>query len=207
VLVLQQTVAGFADNFVSAHITVTTADIQTANIDTANIKNLCVGSTCVTPQQFQAMVAAAGASQAAGNGAASPSDTATSSNEVATDSPPIIQINGDNPAIIQVGDAYEELGATIVSPQQDHNLGIQAIVDGAATTTIGAIEIDTSQPGTRTIEYVATDQNGIEATTTRTVDVMAPAASTQTPASTKTNPSAGDSGGTASSTQATTTAQ
>ena len=47
------------------------------------------------------------------------------------------------------------------STQAHLNFGIQAIVDGGATTIIGAIEIDTSQPGTHTIEYVAVDQDPI----------------------------------------------
>jgi hypothetical protein len=81
-------------------------------------------------------------------------------------------------------------------------------VDGGAPTTIGAIAIDTSQPGTHTIEYVATDQNGLEGTATRTVDVvMAPTGSTQGPAATPTDPIAADSGDPATSTEATSTAQ
>jgi hypothetical protein len=60
-------------------------------------------------------------------------------------------------------------------------------VDGGAATTVGAIEIDTSQPGTHTIEYVATDQNGLEGTATRTVNVIAATASTQSPAATSTD--------------------
>ena len=74
---------------------------------------LCVGSTCVTPAQFQAMVAAANASQSSGQG----SGAHITSNTQATDTPPVIQINGDNPAIIQVGDTYNDLGATITGPQ------------------------------------------------------------------------------------------
>jgi hypothetical protein len=179
---LQQTVAGFADNFLSAHITVTTLDATAIHSQEDDTQQLCVGSTCVTPAQFQAMVAAAGASQPAGNAAASPSDTATSSDEEATDTPPVIQLNGANPAIIQVGQTYSDLGAQITGPQQDRNLGIQAIVDGAATTTIGAIEIDTSQPGTHTIEYTATDQYGLEGTATRTVIVEAVFAATSSDA-------------------------
>ena len=73
----------------------------------------------------------------------------------------------------EVGASYDDLGATIDGPQQDLNLGIQAIVDDGATTTIRAIEIDTSRPGTHTIEYVATDQNGLQGTATRTVTVVA----------------------------------
>jgi hypothetical protein len=35
-------------------------------------------------------------------------------------------INGDNPAIIQVGATYTDLGAQITSPQQDLNLASTA---------------------------------------------------------------------------------
>jgi hypothetical protein len=35
---------------------------------------------------------------------------------VASSTPPTIQINGDNPAIIHVGDSYQDLGATITGP-------------------------------------------------------------------------------------------
>ena len=46
-------------------------------------------------------------------------------------------------------------------------------MDGGATTTIGAIAINTSQPGTHTIEYVATDQNGLEGIASRIVTLVA----------------------------------
>jgi hypothetical protein len=45
-------------------------------------------------------------------------------------------------------------------PQADLNLGIEAVADGGATTTPDQIQIDTTQPATHTIEYVATDQSG-----------------------------------------------
>jgi hypothetical protein len=35
------------------------------------------------------------------------------------DTPPVIHINGDNPAIIRVGAGYTDLGATITGPQAD----------------------------------------------------------------------------------------
>jgi hypothetical protein len=58
-------------------------------------------------------------------------------------------------------------GGTITGTSWDA-VTIAPIVDNGATTTIGAIEIDTSQPGTHTVEYVATDQNSIESTAART---------------------------------------
>ncbi len=72
-----------------------------------------------------------------------------------TDTPPVIQVSGDNPAIVQVGPTYNDLGATITVPQQDLNLGMEASVDGGATTTPDQISVDTSEAGAHTILYRA----------------------------------------------------
>src|SRR5208282_4259756 len=50
---------------------------------------LCVGATCVTPAQFQAMVAAANQSASAGSSSTTNTDTTSST----PDTPPVIQIN------------------------------------------------------------------------------------------------------------------
>ena len=101
----------------------------------------------------------------------SASQSATSAGNAATgDSPPQIQINGDNPAIIQVGATYNDLGATIAGPQQDLNLGIKIFVNGVQ---MSAVQLDTSATATDTIDYVATDQNGLTSTSTRTIIVEA----------------------------------
>jgi hypothetical protein len=184
---LADTVAGFAQSFTSA----------VGNFGQVNTNDLCVGSTCVTPAQFQAMVAAANGSQSSGQGSGTPS----SEDSQATDTPPVIQINGDNPALIQVGAAYNDLGATITGPQQDLNLGISTFVNGIA---MSPVQIDTSAAATDTIDYVATDQNGLTSTSTRTVIIEAPAndnQATSTPANDNSPPPA------ATSTSATTTAQ
>jgi Domain of unknown function (DUF5011) len=83
-----------------------------------------------------------------------------------SDTPPVIQINGGNPAIVQVGNTYNDLGATITGPQSDLNLGIQTYLNGTLTSNI---VIDTTQVATDTIQYVATDQSGLTSTSTRTV--------------------------------------
>jgi hypothetical protein len=83
----------------------------------------------------------------------------------------VIQINGANPAIIQVGDSYTDLGATITDPTADINLGIETYLNGTLTSNI---VLDTTQAATDTIDYVATDQNGLTATSTRTVIIEAP---------------------------------
>ena len=149
---LASTVTGFAQSITSA----------IGNFGQVNAANeLCVGSTCVTPAQFQAMVAAANQSASA---PASPS----SSPSAATDTPPVIQINGDNPATIQVGASYTDLGATITGPQADLNLGIQTYLNG---TLESPITLDTSAAATDTIDYVVTGSQGFTSTSTRTVIV------------------------------------
>ena len=151
----------------------------------------------------RALLAGANVSQSSGQG----SETPSSDDSQATDTPPIIQINGDNPAIVQVGASYNDLGATITGPQQDLNLGISTFVNGVA---MSPVQIDTSAAATDTIDYVATDQNGLTSTSTRTVIIEAPAndnQATSTPANDNSPPL--DPTGTdfASSTAATSTAQ
>lgn len=91
---------------------------------------------------------------------ANPSDT----------TPPIITIIGNNPAEIEKGTPYVDLGAT-VDDDVDHNLGI---------STSGNI-IDTSVSGTYPIIYTATDSAGNSASTTRSVIISDPVASEETP--------------------------
>jgi hypothetical protein len=113
----------------------------------------------------------------------SPASVNTSSGGNATptpDAPPIISITGDNPATIHIGDTYNDLGATITGPQADLNLGIQTFV---GTTPIAQAVIDTSAPATYHIYYVATDQSGLTATSSRTVVVQAPSSATSDAAS------------------------
>jgi Chaperone of endosialidase/Domain of unknown function (DUF5011) len=171
---MENAITGFADSFTTNQLTFvrgqgTEIDVQTANIQTANVQTLCIGSTCVTEAQLQALLATAGQT---GTSAAE-SGGSTSDNSQATDTPPVIQINGDNPAIIQVGATYNDLGATITGPTADLNLGITTLLNGTLTSNI---VIDTSAAATDTIDYVATDQNGLTSTSTRTVIVQAPAA-------------------------------
>jgi hypothetical protein len=158
---LESTITGFAESFISDRITAA--------------HELCVGSTCVTPAQFQAMVIAAGgtgtAQSSPGLGSGTPSDDTASSTSAAR--LPAITINGDNPAIIQIGSTYSDLGATITGPAQDINLGINVSVDGGPTTTPDQISIDTSTSSTHTISYFATDQGGETGYATRTVIVEA----------------------------------
>jgi Chaperone of endosialidase/Domain of unknown function (DUF5011) len=117
---------------------------------------------CITGDQLAAVLAYA--NQSTGG------SSLASSNANPTSTPPVITINGNNPAIVQVGDTYSDLGATITGPQADLNLGITTFLNGALTSNI---VIDTSAVATDTIDYVATDQNGLTATSTRTIIIEA----------------------------------
>ena len=128
---------------------------------------LCVGSTCVTPAQFEAMVAAANQSPSGDSSSSGQSSDASTT----PDTPPVIQINGDNPAHINVGDSYADLGATITGPQADLNLGYKTFLNGQLVSNI---VIDTSAEATDTIDYVATDSSGNAATSTRIVIINSP---------------------------------
>jgi hypothetical protein len=89
-----------------------------------------------------------------------------SSTSTADPQPPAIKINGNNPAHVSVGETYNDLGANIVAPGADINLGLKYFLNGALVSNI---VIDTSEAATDTIQYVATDPTGLTATSTRTV--------------------------------------
>jgi hypothetical protein len=171
---IENAIAGFADSFTTTQLTFvrgqgTEIDVQTADVQTANVQTLCIGSTCITEAQLQALLAAAGQSGASTGS----SDGSSSEDSEASDTPPVIQINGDNPAIVQVGNTYNDLGATITGPQADLNLGIETYLNGTLTSNI---VIDTTQVATDTIAYVATDQSGLTSTSTRTIIIETAAA-------------------------------
>jgi len=100
------------------------------------------------------------------------SQTSTSSGSL-TSAAPVITINGNNPAEVDVGASYVDLGAS-VTDDKDPNLGIRAFVNGALVGEMGNISLDTSTTTTHAIDYVATDNDGNTATSTRTVIVGEP---------------------------------
>jgi hypothetical protein len=179
---VENTVAGLAHSFVSDNVTVNS--------------RFCVGDTCVTPAQFEAMVAAA-------NQPNNPPPPQPSSGTATTtpNTPPIIQINGENPSVIHIGDSYSDLGATITGPKSDLNLGIRTFVNGVA---MDPVQIDTTEVATDTIQYVVTDQSGLTSTSTRTV-IVEPASSIAPPQATST--ASNSSPTTGSSTTATSASQ
>ena len=116
---IENTIAGFAQSFTTQRLTTS---------------ELCVGDNpsdpnpvCVSKSQLAALLASEENQSSADGSSPAPSSNSTSA---ATDTPPVIQIDGDNPAIVQVGATYNDLGATITGPSADLNLGIQTYVNG-----------------------------------------------------------------------------
>jgi hypothetical protein len=168
---IENTIAGFADSFTTNELTFNRATGQ----------ELCLQQSdgtpvCVTGDQLAAVLAVENASQSSGQGSGT-----TSNSDVTTtpDTPPIIQINGDNPAIVQVGATYNDLGVTITGPTADLNLGVTTYVNGIETSPV---QIDTSAAATDTIDYAVMDQNGLTSTSTRIVVIEPPTAPSIVPA-------------------------
>jgi len=166
---LATTVAGFADNIVSAHITVVTGDFNQVNTQKLCVKKSDGTPVCINGDQLAAVLANANQTAASSPAVDAPSAPDTT--------PPTITIAGDNPATIHIGDTYNDLGAS-VTDNVDQNLGLKYFLNGALVSNI---VIDTSAAATDTIDYVATDQAGNTATSTRTVIVESPAAAEPAP--------------------------
>jgi hypothetical protein len=169
---LVATVQGFAQKFTTNQLCVNKSDGT---------------PVCVTGDQLAALLASqgsgsnqppSGAQQSPSGGSNPPESVTQNSASTTPTTPPTITINGANPAIIEVGDSYADLGATVsdTGPGQAGatNLGVTTFLNG---TLVSNIVIDTSQVATDTIDYVATDQNGLTATSTRTVLIEAAASS------------------------------
>lgn len=120
-------------------------------------------------EQLEARVAALEAQLAASAVGQSPAPSEEEEDASDTE-PPTITINGNNPATLSVGDTYADLGAT-VTDNVDLNLGLHVFVGG---TPMDQAVLDTSEPNEWHIHYVATDNAGNTATSTRTVIVEAP---------------------------------
>ncbi len=164
-----------------------TTNATTTNTQTLNASTVCVAKSdgspvCITGDQLAALLAAQGtnnsdsnqspsaAQQSPAAGSNPPESVTQNSASTTAATPPTITINGDNPAIITVGDSYADLGATVTDtgPGQagDTNLGFTTFLNG---TLVSNIVIDTSEVATDTVQYVATDTAGLTATSTRTV--------------------------------------
>ena len=74
--------------------------------------------------------------------------------------PPVISINGSNPATVELGATYTDAGATAM----DEFHGTTPVTSSGT--------VDTNTVGSYTITYTATDKDGNTATATRTVNVV-----------------------------------
>lgn len=130
--------------------------------------------TCIDQQQLAVLLAASQSS----NFPTSP----TSTIDIQA---PVIELNGNASSTIDIGDNYNDLGARIVAPTSDLNLGLTIVLDGATTT---AISIDTTQPGEHTILYTVTlPTTGLTGSIMRTV-IVSPAEQLPVPAEEDANP-------------------
>ncbi|MBI5742351.1 MAG: tail fiber domain-containing protein, partial [Candidatus Niyogibacteria bacterium] len=100
-----------------------------------------------------------------------------------------IIVNGNNPATLNIGDTYGNLGAYASTTDQSIvALGVRTFQNGVE---VAVPQIDTSTAGTSAIVYKIVDGNGnILAEATRTVNVVAPPTSTAPITATTTNPTA-----------------
>jgi len=76
------------------------------------------------------------------------------------DVPPVITINGANPATVELGTTYSDAGA---SANDAHH---------GTTTVTSSSNVDTTAVGSYTVTYTATDLSGNTATASRTVNVV-----------------------------------
>jgi Chaperone of endosialidase len=145
---ITNTVTSFAERFVTKELVATNG-----TFDHLTAKTLCVEDICVSRDQLAALLAAAGQSGAS----SSWTQSSTASTMPATSSSPVISVNGNNPAHINVGDSYSDLGARIIGPTEaDTNLGLRYFVDGAL---VPFVSLDTStSTTTRTVIVQAHEQ-------------------------------------------------
>jgi hypothetical protein len=136
---------------------------KVAGFDTeVKTKKLCLDDVCVTKDQLQALLTGSGVSGVGGSSSGGGSTGTTTNSGTTTDTvAPTIVLNGNNPAEIQVGTSYVDLGAT-VTDNVDQNLGF----------TMTPESIDTSTSTSYTIVFTATDAAGNTASTTRIVNVV-----------------------------------
>ncbi|MFZ2523618.1 MAG: tail fiber domain-containing protein, partial [Minisyncoccia bacterium] len=155
-------------------------------------EKLCVSDgteeTCLTKAQLDALLANASGNgngsggNGGGNGGGGGTGGNGGGNSNNTDTTlPVITILGNNPATLDLGTSYVDLGATVTDTDENgavnNNLGIQYNVDGV---DVSEISIDTSVVGSHTIIYSSTDGSGNTGTGTRIVEVVDPNPETTT---------------------------
>jgi hypothetical protein len=129
--------------------------------------------------QPKSTAGACGAASTSSGPTQSTQSTQSNGSNGADTEPPVITVNGNNPAEIAVGAVYADLGAA-VTDNVNSNLGVKARVDNNNDNhndnsenwvEVGGIHLNTASSTTYTIYYRATDQAGNVGTATRTVVV------------------------------------
>ncbi|KAF0129140.1 MAG: hypothetical protein FD148_1709 [Methylocystaceae bacterium] len=145
----------FAERFTTKQLTFVRGEADDLTLNQRLcIKNSAGTPVCVTGDQLAALLGQTGA-------AAAPASVIPSA--------PVIELNGNASSTIDVGDTYNDLGASIVAPASDLNLGLVILLDGATTTQVS---IDTSTPAEHTILYTVTSPTtGLTSTIMRTVSI------------------------------------
>ena len=173
----------FAESFLKsifARITSWLAD-ATNGITTVFAKSfkaqeeICVDDQCLTKDDVRALIEMARNPSSSGQTAGAGGTSGSGSTSEPDTEKPVISVQGANPAHIDIGAAYSDLGAT-VTDNKDENLGIKVTVHSPGSedrdfNTPGEVTIDTSVAGEHTITYRATDQAGNVGEATRTVVV------------------------------------
>lgn len=91
--------------------------------------------------------------------------------------PPQINVLGDNPARVAVGQSYTDFGVAVVDDRSSVTT-LEKYLDGARVSTIS---INTSSAGSHSITYKAFDQAGNSSQATRSVVVYVPTSSAPAP--------------------------
>jgi hypothetical protein len=151
---MAETVAGFAQSSTTNQLCVHKSDGTPVCINGDQLATLLAGTTQQSVEVSAPTISISGSS-----------------------TPPSITINGDDPAIIDVGAAHSDLGA-IATDDEGNSLGLRYFLNGALVSNI---VIDTSEGATDTIDYVATDTWGNTSTSTRTVFIEAAAPTAASP--------------------------
>lgn len=128
---------------------------------------LCVGDTCVNEDELKALLA--GQAVAAAGGAETNVDTTPQETQTLVE----IIVNGNNPAEIDLGASYKDLGAVASSTDQTIvNFGVRTYFNGVEDNTP---TLDTSVSGEHQITYrILDEEETVLAEATRTVIVTDP---------------------------------
>ncbi|MDP3965535.1 MAG: hypothetical protein Q8Q13_01925 [bacterium] len=144
-------------------------------------EEICVDDQCLTKEDVRALIVLARAQTASAAGTTDLAVEPPSSTTTTASGAPIIAVQGNNPANINVGDTYGDLGAIITGPtQEDTNLGIHAEACSSQPVACSQFDspelvtLDTSTPNEFTITYSATNQAGETGYAERVVNVLAP---------------------------------